>query len=398
VETDETYLHNSHARGIGWFFAPKSAPSSRVNSVVVVQEPALAPVVEETPAREPTGDRVPKSKGERLILIHAITKDGGLVAPRNSDGEYDETKCRLPYNSIQMTDTTTTAEWVFKADARLTDYHKKMDGVMFMRWVKLQLIPSLKDKYPKKKITLILDNAPYHGTTPENSIAPKSMTKKACIIELQEISDRREMIEDKEEIELITTERTDSGGDKLTFGVLTWEKRASKKGTGGPYAEEVQDHLLKVAKKYEPERLKTELTIAFEAEGWDIIYTPPYEPKFQPAERGWAYGKNQVAEEWRTGRSLQETHEDLMICWYGGERVKTKKLSEGVTIDRVAGWFNASEEDMNVWIKRWGVKASGTIDAFEWDSEKAYGDGEHYEDEDEFSIEEGLDAIEGGAD
>jgi hypothetical protein len=33
-----------------------------------------------------------------------------------------------------------------------------------------------------------------------------------------------------------------------------------------------------------------------------------------------------------------------------------------------------------------------------WDSKKAYADGEHYENDEEIIVEEGLDAIEGGAD
>jgi hypothetical protein len=88
-----------------------------------------------------------------------------------------------------------------------------------------------------------------------------------------------------------------------------------------------------------------------------------------------------------------------MTSWYGVERDKSKEWSLGITTDRAAGWFAASEEDMNLWIERFGVKASGTIDDFKWDAKQAYSDGEHYDnDDDEEIVEEGIDAIVGGAD
>jgi hypothetical protein len=354
VVTDETYLHNTHARKIGWFWmGDYDIKTTRINAIDVQQE--VAPV-NDSAGPLPTGDRVPRSKGQRLIVVHALTRNG-LVAPLTEDGGYNEDICRCPYNSIGMEDKLDTAEWVFQADARLTDYHKNMDGVMFMRWVNNQLIPSLKKLYAGRKIRLFLDNAPYHGTYPENSINPKKLTKAKCIEELQAMIDRQEMEEDKEEISTLKTERKSA---EVTFGVIEWALRGNKSGTGGPYAEEVQDHLLKVATKYERERLKTDLVLAFEQEGWEVDFTPPYEPKFQPIERGWGHSKNVVAEEWRGGRNLKDTYEDLMTAWYGGVRFKTKKPSVGITSERAKGWFTKSEADMNAWISKHGEMASGT--------------------------------------
>ena len=42
------------------------------------------------------------------------------------------------------------------------DYHKNMDGEMFMKWIRERLLPAVEKLYPDKKVYFVLDNAPYH--------------------------------------------------------------------------------------------------------------------------------------------------------------------------------------------------------------------------------------------
>ena len=64
---------------------------------------------------------------------------------------------------------------------RIVDYHKNMDSVMFMNWVRHILIPSFKEQHPGKKMILMLDNAPYHHCHVQGGINVKGATKRQLI-------------------------------------------------------------------------------------------------------------------------------------------------------------------------------------------------------------------------
>ena len=86
----------------------------------------------------------PAGKGERLIVVNAITLDGWV-------------------NNAQL---------VFEAKKRTGDYHGQMDWGNFSRWFTEQLLPNI----PENSI-IIMDNASYHNTTEENTF-PKSNARK----------------------------------------------------------------------------------------------------------------------------------------------------------------------------------------------------------------------------
>jgi hypothetical protein len=133
-----------------------------------------------------------------------------------------------------------------------------------------------------------------------------------------------------------------------------------------------------VVEKYEPQRLKSCIEIYFEEKGWKLIFTPPYMPKFQPIERCWGYCKNGIAEEWKTKRTLAETHDQLLVMWYGGKMGKTGKVRVAITGERTSAWIMQAETDMDEWIKKNGVKCSGVIAELKWDHAKTYSDGQHH--------------------
>ena len=86
----------------------------------------------------------PTGKGERLIIINAITKDGWVP----------------------------DAKLVFKSTRKTGDYHGQMNHVLFTKWFKEKLLPNI----PKSSL-IVLDNASYHNVLSERSNPTPSSKK-----------------------------------------------------------------------------------------------------------------------------------------------------------------------------------------------------------------------------
>ena len=115
VYLDETFINRNHSNQFTWYF-DEDGPD--------VNKPA--------------------GKGERVIVVNAITRDGWV-------------------NNAQL---------IFEAKKKTGDYHGQMDWGNFSKWFTEQLLPNI----PKNSI-IIMDNASYHNTTEENTF-PKSNTRK----------------------------------------------------------------------------------------------------------------------------------------------------------------------------------------------------------------------------
>jgi hypothetical protein len=90
----------------------------------------------------------PSGKGPRMIIVHAITKDGWV------DG----------------------AELIFEAKKRTGDYHGQMDWENFSKWFFNQLLPNI----PANSL-IVMDNARYHNVLDEGSFpTPKSRKDQLC--------------------------------------------------------------------------------------------------------------------------------------------------------------------------------------------------------------------------
>jgi transposase len=115
VYFDETFINRNHSNQFTWYF---DDDGPEVN--------------------KPTG------KGQRLIVVDAITREGWVQ----------------------------NARLVFEAKRRTGDYHGQMDWGNFSKWFEEQLLPNI----PANSI-IIMDNASYHNTTEENTF-PKSNARK----------------------------------------------------------------------------------------------------------------------------------------------------------------------------------------------------------------------------
>jgi len=107
VYLDESYVNKNHSNDYIWY-------SGEDGSWV----------------QKPTG------KGERLIIVNAVTKSGWVPG----------------------------AELVFKGSRKTGDYHGQMNRAFFKKWFTEMLLPNI----PGNSL-IIMDNAPYHNTLSELS-------------------------------------------------------------------------------------------------------------------------------------------------------------------------------------------------------------------------------------
>jgi transposase len=115
VYLDETYINKNHTNQFTWYFGEDG------------------PYVNK-----------PSGKGERLIIVNAISYEGWVEQAR----------------------------LVFKAKRKTGDYHGQMDWNNFSRWFTDQLLPNI----PENSI-IIMDNASYHNVIEEN-VFPKANASK----------------------------------------------------------------------------------------------------------------------------------------------------------------------------------------------------------------------------
>lgn len=288
--TDESYIHTAHANQYCWY-SPASSSRNQVRG---------AP-----------------SKGKRLILLHVITQQGLLVAPRRGRS------AAAPSNVVS--DEDFTCELIFEGLVDSEDYHKNMDGQIFMQWVRNRLIPTFKRSFPGKKLILVLDNAAYHHPRGADWVNPNKMTK----LELAAwISDR---------VDSITVQR--NGASKY-FGKTSLFQPASK------YAPTV-DEMKTWMKAYllqHPGFNRTLLQQAFDAEGWQLVYTPPYQCEAQPIEMLWAYVKNYVGRQMSSDHSVAGVTQLTRAGFYGDEVNNHAAVDAdlcGRLIKHVHTWCNA---------------------------------------------------------
>ena len=107
VYLDESYVNKNHSNDFVWYFDDDG------------------PWIQ-----KPTG------KGDRLIIINAITKDGWVPG----------------------------AKLIFKSSRKTGDYHGQMNQELFTKWFKEKLLPNI----PPKSL-IIMDNASYHNVLSTHS-------------------------------------------------------------------------------------------------------------------------------------------------------------------------------------------------------------------------------------
>jgi hypothetical protein len=288
--TDESYLHTAHSNQYCWY-APASLSRNEV--------------------------RGKGSKGKRLILLHAMTRHGLLTAPRRGRST------AAPTNVVS--DEELGCELIFEGLIDSEDYHKNMDGQVFMQWVQNRLIPTFKRSFPGKKLILLLDNASYHHPRGADWVNPNKMSKYELAVW---ITDR---------VDSITVQRD---GTSKYFGKTSLFQSASRYA---PTVEEMRGWV-KAYLLQHPSFNRTLLRQAFDAEAWQLLYTPPYCCECQPIELLWAHVKNYV------GRQMGDDHSvagvtQLARKGFYGDPANSHAPADAVLcsklFDHVYSWCNA---------------------------------------------------------
>ena len=218
------------------------------------------------------------SKGKRIIIMHAMTKDGMLevegVEPSNILTELYHS-CALIFNEVCVDDITPA------------DYHDTINGDKFIGWIRQRLIPTFDSVYPGKKMYLVLDNAKYHHHRGPDWFSPSGKKKG----QLAEFLRQRK-------VNKFTVEG-------ITFTASKFSADARGKA-GGPTVKQleaaVKEHLVQ-----HPEINTTVPQQLFSDAGYELLYTPPYVSDLQPIEMIWAFTKALVARQSRRTRTVDET-------------------------------------------------------------------------------------------
>jgi len=274
VYMDESYVHERHSKNYTWFH-PNSDDKNRVFCG--------------------TG------KGKRLIIVHALTKDG-LLNVKGHERQQD---------TEQLDDSRAkTAEWVFVGPVKKADYHKNMNGENFMKWVKQRLIPAFKTQYSNgEKMILVLDNAPYHHCRGENYVDPKKLKRTELFNELILLAKK-------------TTMKILRGSKEVIVDLANLRKTARGSLRGNvPVNGELRAELSEWLERH-PEHTTGQLQTLFDELGWELLWTPPYTPTLQPIELTWAHCKGYVAEHFFTGRNIEDTRNALFDAFYGAGSYK----------------------------------------------------------------------------
>ena len=116
VYLDESYINKNHSNDNTWYFEE--------DGIII---------------GKPTG------KGDRLIILNAITKDGWVP----------------------------NSKLVFKASKKTGDYHTNMNWDNFSKWFKEKLLKNI----PENSL-IVMDNAPYHNVLVEEAFPKKSHSVK----------------------------------------------------------------------------------------------------------------------------------------------------------------------------------------------------------------------------
>jgi transposase len=219
------------------------------------------------------------NKGKRIIIIHAMTKDGLLevegVEPSNILTELYHS-CALIFNEVCV-DGITPA-----------DYHDTINGEKFIGWIQTRLLPTFNKIYPGKKMYLVLDNAKYHHHHGPDWFSPSNKKKGPLADFLRQ-----------RKVKSITVE------DGRVIPASKFSADARGKVGGGPTIKQLKT----TVKEHLAAHPKINTTVPHQLlsdAGYELLYTPPYISELQPIEMIWAFTKGLVAHRSHRSRSVRE--------------------------------------------------------------------------------------------
>lgn len=263
VYFDETYINIGHHATLSWHFDGQSLNN--------------------------------KAKGKRIIVLHAMTRDGPVVTLDASGAPLKLTK----EQSADLKTPYATAEMIYEAGKSDGDYHDNMDSATFLAWLQFRLFPTLRVLFPGKRYLFILDNAKYHkarvGVDGKKWESFSSMSKAqlAGVLKLWQVTSFICTRQSKADL------MQESKQTVHTFAETEFMSRAPRGPSAKELVAELQTH-----KHKHPEYFRTVAEDLLRVESLkdasdplfhQFIFTPPYEGFLaQITEHWWAHAKNYV--------------------------------------------------------------------------------------------------------
>eukprot|EP00903_Cladosiphon_okamuranus_P015731 g14519.t1 len=248
-----------------------------------------------------------------------------------------------------------TAEFLWQAKLAKGDYNAAMTDSMFMECLARRLSPAYKavPDFTGKKMILILDTASYHHGFDAEVKVPETNTKK-CVELLRRYGVRS-----------IKVKRAGGNGKVVQqrFEVPTDEGSTlpDARREGGVSREEVATATREYFRVNHPEKLEERVETFMREKGWELIWTPPCMPTFQPIELFRQHGKQYVSLNFELKRKMQEVWVQIRKGWYGdpawaGQKGGWKAANCSNLVAHVIG-------EMNKWVKHRDTVLSGMIGA-----------------------------------
>jgi hypothetical protein len=294
VCTDESYVHNNHSAGMSYF-------------------------------RNDDLNGRSTSKGNLLIILHAITPDAPLcMRDPITDVPYDDlewtgdTPHPKPFEKREA-DEPLTCELLWVSSSSTGDYHDNMNSEMCIKWVKEKLVPTFEKMYPGKTMVLIQDNAPYHHKRGIPSLA--GLTKKR-LLELA-VEHGVDYIDLPMSMERRNSDLGQDAGEyfRVELNVDTMGGIAGRNRPNVPNVAELRLGIVKWFQDNRPDLLECQVEKYLKGRGHEVLWTPPYCPDLQPIELFWAAGKNHAAWMHFDGRKMKDVVSHLRAGWYGNKHL-----------------------------------------------------------------------------
>ena len=257
-------------------------------------------------------------KGNRLIILHAISKFGPIGKVDTGMTWKGDTPhpCATGHEFCGL-----TAETLWTSKSNSGDYHSNMNSIMFMKWVEEKLCPAFKlfcDKEfgEQRKMILVLDNAPYHHNRGVKSLS--ALKGKAELVQLV----KETLLEIGRITHIVLPAVAGKREDPLRIKIADIDGSVDAKPNlpQVPTVKELETIWLE--KMDSKENLRALMECKLERYlrtqvGAEFLWTPPYCPTLQPIEEFWGAGKNYVASQYFDKRKMKSVIDQLRDGWYG---------------------------------------------------------------------------------
>jgi hypothetical protein len=264
----------------------------------------------------------PKGTGRRIVLLHAFTKDGMLVA-YNDDGTVAKPSIyHVGSKQVLFGKVAHNCLGMFVLQSK-TDYHVTSD--LFQRYLQNVLLPTAKARYPDRRIIIMMDNASsHHGRSGEGHYSP-GMSKSSVLAALRgagctALSVPREPPRANVVVNLTAPAE-----------VAEAALNASKSAPHRPLLRELQRCGRQWIRVNKPRMLLTDVQRWAIDNGLFLLFTVPYLPPTQPIEFVWGTVKNILRHEY----SVEDKGDCNAVMHKIEAAFATAKLVPGPLVDGI---------------------------------------------------------------